>query len=98
MERSPVVGSFAKPRFFGSDSLGEGIIKYVYLLSDLKGFAIRIVLGPKVFSGKHTNGDLEAKMATTCAGFLKGKWTHGPQEPSDNSMFCPLSASQTFPI
>ena len=74
MERSPAaggcapdgirnVGSFESEVHLlsvSSDYLEEGMIKYVYFLSDLKGFTLRIALGPKVFLVNPIATDLEA--------------------------------------
>ena len=85
MERSPAAGGCAPESDMWAilnqkahllsvnrDSLGEGIIKDVSFLSDLKRFTLRIVLGPKVFMVNHTNGDLEAKHRHDLRWLLEG--------------------------
>ena len=70
------------------DYLGEGIVKYVDLLSDLKGFTLIIIPGPKVFLVNPNTSELEATTGMTCAGLLKGKLADAKsEEPSDKHVF-----------
>ena len=57
------------------DSLGEGIIKYVPLGSELKCLRLIIVIGPKVLLASHTNGDLKKKSTNghELRGLLEGQ-------------------------